>query len=368
MNYQEYLEKMTTIQSHILKYMNNNPNDDENYHILMKYLEDQKIRENKYFIKELFHLILHISNNYHRTPKFYDKIDKMISAFLKEMKDYFSNYEIFNIFKGNKRILLFLFEQKIITPDASIAITLMKDKYKKASYHYYFFPELKNFYDENLLIEMYEIEHQLFENQEIVDIEKFKENRQTGENENEICRLIREDLIDDFVEYMRNTKLSASSQIDHSIFETNSFLFDKIPTLIEYAAFFGSNSIFKFLYLSHVKLNPSLWLYSIHGQNLEIIHFLKEKYIRPEDNSYKECLYESIKCHHNSISKSFLKAKKLENVTYTNQSLKYFNFELFPNDIINNDYIFFDFCKYDYYILVDYLLNELNIDINDVRI
>ena len=65
--------------------------------------------------------------------------------------------------------------------------------------------------------------------------------------------------------------------IQRSIFETNQFLFNKTPTLIEYAAFFGSIQIFNYLLLNHVTITPSLYIYVIHGAHPEIIQIIEEK-------------------------------------------------------------------------------------------
>ena len=70
-----------------------------------------------------------------------------IIAFLKnEIKQTFSNIEIFNIFKNSKIILLFLIKENIITIDETIAeIMMKKEKYKQMKYPEYFYNEIKEF-------------------------------------------------------------------------------------------------------------------------------------------------------------------------------------------------------------------------------
>ena len=80
--------------------------------------------------------------------------------------------------------------------------------------------------------------------------------------------------------------------LNDSIFETNRFLINKTPKLIEYAAFFGSIQIFNYLITNNAEIKPSMWLYAIHGKNAEIIHLIEENQIRPQDGSYNECLIE----------------------------------------------------------------------------
>ena len=57
-------------------------------------------------------------------------------------------------------------------------------------------------------------------------------------------------------------------KIPKSIYETNGFKKLNDATLIEYAAFFGSIQIFKYLQIKGVKLTPQLWYFAIHGKNL----------------------------------------------------------------------------------------------------
>ena len=102
-------------------------------------------------------------------------------------------------------------------------------------------------------------------------------------------------------------------------------MIDKEPTLIEYASFFGSIQIIYYLKNCQVPLNFSLWSYTIHPNNAELIHFLEENEVKPvtiaqtkntnhwfsikngfikqtKNESFEDILIESIKCHQNDIS------------------------------------------------------------------
>ena len=64
-------------------------------------------------------------------------------------KRYFSYSEIFNIFKSNKRILLFLIEQQIIVIDQYIVIRITTtEKFIESKYPQYFQPEIQPFINE----------------------------------------------------------------------------------------------------------------------------------------------------------------------------------------------------------------------------
>lgn len=166
-------------------------------------------------------------------------------------------------------------------------------------------------------------------------------------------------------------------KIETSIYETNSFLTDKKPTLIEYAAFFGSIKIFKYLYLNKVNLTASLWLYAIHGNSSELIHLLEDISLCPIDKTYQECLKEAIKCHYIDISQyikdNLFQMKMYEpNMNVLSQSLHYYNFISFieneTNDYLKDsksrDNFFYDMCKYDHFMIVDFLLKNYSLDIN----
>ena len=193
------------------------------------------------------------------------------------------------------------------------------------------------------------------------DIEKL---RKCGENEQNICQLIREDKIEEFITFVSRNDLPLSTKIKPSIFETNLFLIDKEPSLIEYSAFFGSIQIFKYLSLNGEPLTPSLWLFAIHGNNPEVIHFLEEKNIIPENESlYKKILNESIKCHHIEITE-YIKTNydHFNNDDYS-ESFKSFNFIFFPENLLNES-SFFYLCKYNYLPFVELIINSKDLDIN----
>ena len=161
--------------------------------------------------------------------------------------------------------------------------------------------------------------------------------------------------------------------INPSIFETNSFLLkNQEVSLIEYAAFFGSVQIFQYLKINNVKLNSSLIIYGIHSKNAELIHLIEESntFLKTEEN-YKNCLNESIKCHHNNISNYFISFLSLYNDEIVNiiltQNLKYYKFELIQKNDINQS-TFHLLCQYDYYTLVNELIKIPSTKINELSI
>ena len=126
-----------------------------------------------------------------------------------------------------------------------------------------------------------------------------------------------------------------------------------------------------FLIKEGVEMTPSLWLEIIHGRNAELIHLLESNHIEPteaeEEEPYNICIKESIKCHHNDISKYFInnfQQNEDGNSKYIiNQNWKYCNFYFLQNENIYESlcYLFL----YDYYSLAKVLLASRDIDINN---
>ncbi|KAK8876102.1 hypothetical protein M9Y10_006288 [Tritrichomonas musculus] len=342
----------------ILQYLNNNC-DETDFNDLINNFKTQKVAENKNELKLLLHLICEIADNCHRSLNFFNKIDQILKFFENEMKQYFSNYSIFNIFKSNKRLLLFLFNEKILIPDKFIYSQIISSEYSEKKYFEYFYPEFKS-----------------FSNEEVTefDIELFEKNRMIGENDQYICELIRDDLIDDFIIYVNRTNYSLSMPINASIFETNAFLLNNNPTLIEYAAFFGSIQILKYLHLNNVDISPDLFLYIIHGNNNDLVHYIEEKAEKPKKQLIKSILIEIIKCHEkdylNYFKDNYYNNEANNEYFFFNKNLQYYNFyNICESEItLKKIDLFFSFCKYDYITLFDYLLKNENININQKKI
>ena len=72
--------------------------------IIDNHLESGKEENFEHFLC----LLTYITNNYHRNNSFIQKITQILKYYQEKIKSSFSNYEIFDIFKGNKIILLYL--------------------------------------------------------------------------------------------------------------------------------------------------------------------------------------------------------------------------------------------------------------------
>ncbi|KAK8842482.1 hypothetical protein M9Y10_026071 [Tritrichomonas musculus] len=363
---QNYLHKIKKIQNSVLQYIDDEQNLEENFQNLLQMLNDQKILEDRPTFKLILHLISTISNNHHRSPTFSSKFERILNQIKNDITKNFSNYEIFQIFKKNPKILYFLLQNKFVTFNDHQIISYVSDFDNRYFYLNYFSNELGQINSSFRLDDSYNGP---------LDEEK----RKIGENDAEICSIIRNDAIDDFINFVSKNSIDLTMKIEPSIYETNPFLFAEEQTLIEYSAFFGSIKIFTHLYNNGVSLSPSLWNFAAHGNNLEIICFLQKKKIKPEYEFYDFVLEEAIKCHHNEIANyvknTLMKEDDIyglslysvtENDYYNdilNYSYHYYNFAFFSSDFANK-FTFYYACQYDYYEIVDLLLKTKKIDLN----
>ena len=229
---EKIIAKAKAIQDDLLRFIN----EDYDFHDFIDKIETYQLVKNKYEFKYFLYMILNISNNHYRQKSFFTRIEQIIQFYNSEIAHHFTNFELFHIFQSNKRIILFLFETKMLNIDEPIFKIL---KEKNTIYRDYFLPELNQLSKEN------EINDQ-------IDESTFYTNRKIGENENYICCMIRNDSVIEFIQYINRTNYSLKTLIFPSIFETNSFLLNKMPTMIEYSAFFGSIQIFQYLYRCNV--------------------------------------------------------------------------------------------------------------------
>lgn len=337
---------------------------------LSNFFDEQKNQDTKHEFILILRMLSRISNEHHRYPNFFSKFKSFFNFFKDKIKTNFSNIEIFNLFKKNKKIILILIEIGILVIDQTIANIIQKGKFEARNYHLYFQPEI-----EKTCLNEENKENDKDEEK----IKVFERNRQIGENDTYLCQLIRNDFLDDFIVYYNKFNFKLSSYIKPSIFETNPFLLKQNNiSLIEYATFFGSIQIVKFLIINNVKLTKSLLLYSIHSNNAEMIHLLEEHHIDRgtelnfmiEEQNLKY-LKESIKCFHNDIANyilnNILQEKTAKSFLNDPNPYKYYNFYYIGNTFSNISAITY-LIKYDYYAIVDFLLKNRDKNVNSILI
>ena len=370
MNPQKYLQEMKDFQDSLHNYLESDVSEEKRLEDIKNLIADQKICDDQHKFKSLLHLLLQISNNHNRKHKLMMKIEEIIRYIKTDINKFFTNSQIFTIFKSNKELLLFLLEEKILIFDEFIARRITTDKYIQQKYPQYFSPEIQPFTKENWFPK---IDTAMTDSPE-----SFNEKRKTGENDTSLCQKIQKDLISVFSEFNNE----ANKEIELSIYETNQFLLKKSKiTLIEYAAFCGATNIIKFLLHKNIKMPQSIWEYAIHSNNIELIHLLENAFVRLDDELCFQCIIEAIKCHHNNLVDYFQTkySKRISNVIkqffdkkiseknnheFLRKCLKSYNFKYIENNSIDQ-FDILELCKYDYfYFLQDKLSKDENIDIN----
>lgn len=362
MEIKRYIDEKKDIQYALLEFIENTKNEEENFAILISLINFQDFEKDPYELITILNLILKISFYHNRSSTFFSKIERILMTIKDNIQQTFTNHQIFNLCKKNKRILLFFFKKvPLITIDDYIFSIMSSEKYVKQNYFSYFYPEVKSFLKSKNLESINKI-------LQVSNLDDFELNRENGENEHFLSELIRNDLIDQFISYVKQNDLPLSTLIKPSIFETNSLLVKKKKlSLIQYSAFFGSLQIFKYLHLNQIDiLDSSIWIYAIHGDNSELISYLEENEVELDEKTLKKIILEAIKCHHNDmvnyIQKNFLEIKN-DDLEFNSKIIKYFNYTFISNNlsIVN---LFPYFCKYNHVIPVKILLNDSKIDIN----
>ena len=122
---------------------NYTPNDFQDF---ISFIQDNHFGENPDEFRSMLHIIHKIFSHHKHNFDFTDKIYKILLHFSDKIKRTFSNNDIFRIFRNNKLILSFLFENNIIDVNENI-IRLIFDKYGSNDSNF-FYPELKPFYDD----------------------------------------------------------------------------------------------------------------------------------------------------------------------------------------------------------------------------
>ena len=335
MDLKDYIEEKKELYELVLQYIDDE-SDNKNvvFENLLKLIEKLNFNANHGEFRLLLHLIVQISNNHYRGTNFFAKIEAILSKL--KIKQTFSNSEIFKIFKSNKRILLYLIQSKILEIDQIIADQIIDLDYSK-----FLYTEVKAFIKDDKKKE--EIEKQLH---------SFDENRKMAENDSIVGRLIRADSLEEFKTYVEKNNFNLNLRIRPSIYESNSYLLklEKLPYLIEYAAFFGAIKIFEFMLEKKVKLTSSVWNFALHSNNFGLIDFLEKHNIEPKYKNYQICLSRAILFHNNSFARYIVENKLDEQVEFNSLSnldeividaiFSSYNLHFFPSDF-NNRTIFY---------------------------
>lgn len=345
MNYPDFFEKIKELDSLFQEYFEKEEFNESVYQSITDIISFQKMTEVRSKFKILINLMANIVS-YHRVGhNFEEKFEKIIQ-FLDIFKTFTPN-QIFKFFRFSRRSLYYFFRHKLITPNDNMLKEIIKN-----NFHYYLFNYIPNslYTYKQCGYVIHSVAYSMPQNsQELLEI---------GENNFQICSLIRKDLVEEFVTYVSTNNFQLNTMIPLSYFETNPFLCGKSVSLIQYAAFFGSIQIFQYLKMNSVYLDQSLWEFAIHGQSPEIIHLLEENRITLPKEKLPGLIEEAIKCHYSNIATYLInKDDELKPDSFYRFAYTYYNFEFFLEEM-NYGYIFLFACDYDYIDIAKDIIQE----------
>lgn len=214
------------LQTLLLNFIDEEEDSEKCYKEFINHLEKIKIKESLNDVQRILEIIINISNYHHRYSNFYCKIDRLLLYFKDEIMQIFSNKKEIagyntniNLYKffSNDRLLLFLLKEKMLFINKELIIQFIE------SNKLYFLPEIIDFIDKTGTYFPYNMHDSNFNVYYIINLiqdekikdyynkfENFDEKRQEGEHEDHICKLIRDDLLDEFIEYMAKSNTSHS--------------------------------------------------------------------------------------------------------------------------------------------------------------
>ncbi|KAK8895180.1 hypothetical protein M9Y10_023622 [Tritrichomonas musculus] len=112
MEVKEYLDKMIEVQNIFLTYL-----DDENINqnsliVLINYIDDQRIRQDKHHLTSFLHLFSSIVDYHHRTRNYFDKSFQIILNFFRNNCKIIQIWKFLTFFATIARLFYFLLKKK----------------------------------------------------------------------------------------------------------------------------------------------------------------------------------------------------------------------------------------------------------------
>ena len=105
MNIQGYLATMKSIQDNLLEFLESEDDFKDTLNQFTNFLTEQLIQNE--ILKDFLNLLSKISMNHQRTANFIKKIESILTFLKNDIQSKISKTSLFNVFRDNKRILLF---------------------------------------------------------------------------------------------------------------------------------------------------------------------------------------------------------------------------------------------------------------------
>ncbi|OHS95391.1 hypothetical protein TRFO_10526 [Tritrichomonas foetus] len=278
------LDQMICLQRHLFGL------SEETYEDTLQYLNNSNFLNDRQLFREL---IYSISKAVVKRPLVLHLYYKILTHLADKIKSFFDSDEILRMIRIPFLLPKFL---EIGVVDISTIIRMSRIDFSLFSINA---PEIKaadpKFFDEQLNLLKPEQRKEI----ESANFEMDKMHRMNGINIDPIALSIRFNNLDEFKKLLQETQNDVNSQIVISKYELCVMVSDyiKMPTYIEYAAFFGSLDVFKYLVEQNAILSDRLPEFAIAGGNMEILRIIEEK----ELDFYEACLDAAISFHRNEL-------------------------------------------------------------------
>ena len=127
MEIQSYINKRKELYDKLLDYIESSDSEAYDFEILYQIIKSQEILENTKELVYFIELLTSIIDNYHWNHEFFHRSEKILLLLKDNLKQNFSNVEIYKQFKNNKGIILFLIENEVINLDENL-VKLIKEQ------------------------------------------------------------------------------------------------------------------------------------------------------------------------------------------------------------------------------------------------
>lgn len=257
--------------------------------------------------KEFMKLITTIQTALFTHYSYYDLYEKLIEQLFPYIKKFFTSDEIYYFSILNK-IKLFFYKNGLINIDTIIH---KAKAFRTVSFIFAYEIYQERREDFNYIFGSKE---SFLKEVNFPNFESFLEFRDKWTNNDPITISIREDDADKLREIISKNNLNYDLEIPYSLFEDISCFFKKksMPKMIDYAAFYGSVNVFKYLLMNDSKITEKTLEFAVYGGSYEIIHILESAKC-----PYSDALEASIRVHNNELYDYFINSVGLQHTKKT---------------------------------------------------
>ena len=108
MSLSEYIESKKQLYQKVIEFLEEESNTEDDLSKFIETLNDFNLDTDKDELLSFLHLISSIVNNHYRTPELISKTEHILLHYKDQIKQTWSNLEIFHTFENNKKVILFL--------------------------------------------------------------------------------------------------------------------------------------------------------------------------------------------------------------------------------------------------------------------